>query len=285
MNTHSDNNYIYISINGNIVPTNYFERLPITLKHINIICKKINYIPNLFHFRNLIGLTLSGCKMKTLPLLPNSLERLIIMNMDLEYLPSLENTNLTIILASSNKIKILPSFPNTLCHIDFNYNKITEISNLPHSITHLMIISNDIEKITYFPENVIFINISYNYLTELPLIPENVEELFCLHNKLIMMSQIKSSRINYLAFNSEVNGFINTDYTERINRSVKNINIINKFKSTYYHLLCKKRLRQILWENIREPKIKNMYHPDKLYKIIKNVSDDELEEALNEWCE
>lgn len=277
-------NYNYRSIGGIVVPEDYFDTLPEDLEYISLTWKKIKFTPNFTNFRNLTGLVLSGCKMKTLPVLPNSLQNLIVSNMDLEYLPSLENTRLEFILASDNNLTSLPSFPDTLLQMNFIYNKIKNVEELPDSIISVSLSFNRIKKIKKFPKNAKMINISQNFLKELPTIPENVYEFYCIHNPLIVMPEIKSIKINYLAFASEVNGYLNSDEISEIMMTVRNINIINNFKSTYYHLLCKSKLRKILWEKVREPKIKEMYHPDKLIELIKDVDAEHLEEVLDKWC-
>lgn len=277
-----NNNYMYRKIDGDLVPTDYFDSLSEDLKNISLLGKKINFYPNLEQFNNLMTLTLSRCEMKTLPTLPNSLQTLNITYMGLEYLPSLENTSLEYIFSSHNNLITFPKFPNTLYSLNCSYNKLRIITNLPDSLEIIILISNQIEKIQKFPNNIKIINIDYNLLTELPIIPENTEEFTCNHNKLISMPKIKSNKIWYLCFNCEVHGFYKSEYDNY--EIIKKINLINKFKSIYYHLLCRNKLRKWLWENVREKKIRELYHPDKLNKLIANANDDEFEEILNDWC-
>jgi hypothetical protein len=279
-----NNNYMYRNVYGDLVPSDYFDSLSEDLENISLVCKKIKFSPNLTRFNSLITLSLSGCKMNTLPLLPNSLQTLLVMNMELNYLPSLENTSLKYICSSQNNLTILPQFPNTLKSLTCSYNKLNIISDLPNSLETIILVSNQIKKIQNFPNNAKIINISYNLLIELPKIPENTEELICHHNKLISMPKINSKKIYYLCFNCEIHGFIRCDDPIKIIEIVTKINSIYKFKSTYYHLLCRRKLRKWLWEYIREPKIRELYNPNKLNEFLTNVNEDELEDALNEWC-
>lgn len=286
MNFRYENN---IEIHENLVPTDYFDSLPEDLENISLVDKKINFIPNLSQFTNLLTLSLSRCSIKTLPILPNSLQTLIITRTELEYLPNLDNTRLEYIVCSHNKLTSLPKFPNTSIMLIMSYNKLTAITNLPDSLEEIILSNNQIKKIQHFPNNATSINVNYNLLTELPTIPEKTNELTCNHNKLISMPEIKSNNMFYLCFNCEVHGFFRCDeegyYDPRETKEIiKKINLVNKFKLTYYHLLCRKKLRKWLWEYIREPKIRELYHPDNLNKFIKDVHEDDLEEALDEWC-
>lgn len=289
MNFYYKNNYMYHELIGNVVPIDYFDWLPKDLENISLIDKKIKFIPNLLRLNNLITLTLLRCSIKTLSTLPNSLETLIITRSGLEYLPNLENTRLIEILCSHNNLVSLPKFPNTLISLNVSYNKLTTITYLPDSLEDIILSSNQLEKIQHFPNNARIINVNYNFLTELPTIPEKTNELMCNHNKLVSMPEIKSYNMWYLCFNCEVHGFFRCNeesYNNKIEikEIIKKINLVNKFKSTYYHLLCKKKLRKWLWEYVREPKIRELYHPNKLNELLEDVNEDELEEVLDDWC-
>ena len=289
MNFYYKNNYMYRELDGNLVPIDYFDSLPKDLENISLIDKKINFIPNLSRFTNLITLTLLRCSIKILSTLPNSLETLIITRSGLEYLPNLENTRLIEILCSHNNLKSLPKFPDTLILLNVSYNKLTTITDLPDSLKEITLSNNQIEKIQRFPNNTRIINVNYNFLTELPTIPEKTNELMCNHNKLVSMPEIKSYDMWYLCFNCEVHGFFicneeSYHVKREIKEIIKKINLVNKFKSTYYHLLCKKQLRKWLWEYVREPKIKELYHPNKLNELLEDIDENNLEKVLDEWC-
>ena len=280
---------MYRELDGNLVPIDYFDSLPKDLENISLIDKKINFIPNLSRFTNLITLTLLRCSIKILSTLPNSLETLIITRSGLEYLPNLENTRLIEILCSHNNLKSLPKFPDTLILLNVSYNKLTTITDLPDSLKEITLSNNQIEKIQRFPNNTRIINVNYNFLTELPTIPEKTNELMCNHNKLVSMPEIKSYDMWYLCFNCEVHGFFicneeSYHVKREIKEIIKKINLVNKFKSTYYHLLCKKQLRKWLWEYVREPKIKELYHPNKLNELLEDIDENNLEKVLDEWC-
>jgi hypothetical protein len=264
------------------VPDDYIDDLPYDLTDLCIHFKKIRFSMNLLKFDNLIVLSIAGCKMKTFPELPNSIKYLTLINLNLNHLPNLENTNLIMIECSFNNLILLPKFPNTLIDLTCEKNKLIEVLDLPHSVRTINLRHNNLKHINYFPNESKFIYLSFNNLKSLPTIPKNVVELSCSDNKLISMPEIKSN-ITFLNFECEVFGIYKGNNPENY-KIINQINTINQFKSTYYHLLCKKKLRKWLWKRVREPKIQRMYHPDNLKKILDNIENCNLEEILDDWC-
>jgi hypothetical protein len=61
---------------------------------------------------------------------------------------------------------------------------------------------------------------------------------------------------------------------------------IKRFREMFYALKYKHRFRQLLWENVREPKIRAKYHPDNLAKMLEQYSEldmDELDAIMDQW--
>ena len=56
---------------------------------------------------------------------------------------------------------------------------------------------------------------------------------------------------------------------------------LNSFHFLYYCLKFKKKFRKILWEKIREPQIKQQYHPNYLINNLKEDTD--LDVFLSTW--
>jgi hypothetical protein len=74
-----------------------------------------------------------------------------------------------------------------------------------------------------------------------------------------------------------------SDYIAKLRNQ---INIINQFRELFYALKYKKKFQQLLWVHIREPKIRNKYHPNNLIAILEGKEDmtlDKLDELLDEW--
>jgi hypothetical protein len=61
----------------------------------------------------------------------------------------------------------------------------------------------------------------------------------------------------------------------------KYIQILNNFCHLYYCLKLKEQLRNWLWEKVREPKIKQIFHPKYLLENLGD--DDDLDTVLNNW--
>jgi hypothetical protein len=79
-----------------------------------------------------------------------------------------------------------------------------------------------------------------------------------------------------------------TNYTkmEYIIEMTNKTNIFIRFKELFYTLKYKKLFRDWLWVRIREPKIRNKYHPDNLIKLLKDrekLTLDELDELDDNW--
>ena len=66
----------------------------------------------------------------------------------------------------------------------------------------------------------------------------------------------------------------------------KQTKIVNQFRELFYALKYKKQFQYLLWERIREPKIRNKYHPSNLMAMLEEKEDitlDELDELLEKW--
>jgi hypothetical protein len=110
-----------------------------------------------------------------------------------------------------------------------------------------------------------------NQLTCLPDLPSSLEELHCCNNPFI---DCYVKRENYIFM---------VDYIVEFRKQIK---IINQFKELFYILKYKKKFLDLLWVNIREPKIRNKYHPSNLMTMLEEKEDitlDELDELLEKW--
>jgi hypothetical protein len=74
------------------------------------------------------------------------------------------------------------------------------------------------------------------------------------------------------------NNSYNNRYNNRYRQVKKNIRVFKYFRHLWYCLQYKKQFRKWLWEKVREPKIKKIFHP--IY-LIENLGDeDDLDEVL-----
>jgi hypothetical protein len=69
------------------------------------------------------------------------------------------------------------------------------------------------------------------------------------------------------------------------NSSIAAINtqlqVIDKFRFTFYSLKYKKRLRDFLWEKVREPKIQAQFNPQHILERM--TEETNLDEFMDEW--
>lgn len=266
----------------------YFDKLPEDTQNIYFNSKKIYFVPDLSRFKNLITLSLSGCQLYGLPILPPLLENLYIQKTGLNRLPNLQHNRIEILDAMYNNLIEIPILPDTLRHLHMSHNKILNVEYLPPNLETLNLLNNRITHIKYFPQNLKLIYISNNKLKELPPISSTVEELFVSGNMLILMPEIPTSPTITMQAMSVLCETLGKFYTDNsivtFEQTIRNINVLQKFRSIYYYAKYRNRLRKWLWERIREPKIKAAYHPDKLKKCLDNVLDDDLEDVFEKWC-
>jgi hypothetical protein len=110
-----------------------------------------------------------------------------------------------------------------------------------------------------------------NQLTCLPNLPSSLTELHCCNNPFL---DCYVKRENYIFM---------VDYIVELR---KQIQIINRFRELFYSLKYKKQFLDLLWVHIREPKIKNKYHPNNLMTMLEGkdeITMDELDDLINNW--
>jgi Leucine-rich repeat (LRR) protein len=119
-------------------------------------------------------------------------------------------------------------------------------------------------KLTHFPklnDNLRRLSCSHNQLTSLPLLNDNLFELVCSNNILTLLPRLNDNLIELVCHNNIIYEILNTNDIPTVKEMLI---ILNKFKHLYYSLKYKQKFRQILWKQIREPKIMKEYHPHNL---------------------
>ena len=153
----------------------------------------------------------------------------------------------------------------------------TYLNSLSDDITSLDISGRSITSLpdlTRF-KNLEKFNCSYNQLTSLTL-PQNLKILDCDNNKLTSLTLPQN--LKYLSCsNNPIYEIVNNDSLIKIKQ---NIQILNNFRYLYYCLKFKDQLRKLLWEKVREPKIKMTYHPNYLINL---KEEDDLDTFLDNW--
>ncbi len=253
----------------------YINSLPDDIEMIDILGKRLTYIPSLKRFNNLKYLDCSFNNLTSLPELNNSLKILNCEYNKLTSLPEL-NDNLHELNCQFNNLKMLPNLKN-LTDLCCQHNRLTSLPELNDSLQYL--------------------NCSYNQLTYLPKLNDNLKYLFCSYNQLTTLPKI----INYNFI--ELRCYDNLlpyciMYNNSFNLNESKINLINKInminnttdylyhcKSLFWSLKFKKKFRDWLWLKVRLPKIEQLYHPSKLNELLnaEDMNEEELDNVISNW--
>ena len=189
-----------------------------------------------------------------------------------EHLPDLSRFyKLKNLSCYNNKLVCLPLLPSTLEILWCSNNKLTYLPELPSMLIRLECYNNELTYLPLLPPSLETLMCYNNRLTHLPLLPSTLEYLYCINNQFL----------DYYIKHDD-----NMSMTDYITKLRNQIEIINKFRELFYTLKYKKQFQYLLWERIREPKIRNKYHPSNLMAMLEEKEDitlDELDELLEKW--
>ena len=125
----------------------------------------------------------------------------------------------------------------------------------------------------------------------MPPLPSNLKTMYCYKNQLTCLPLLPSI-LEILHFdNNPIHDYyikpdVSLSMVNYITQLRKQIEIINNFRELFYALKYKKKFLDLLWINIREPKIRNKYKPENLMAMLEEKEDitlDELDELLEKW--
>lgn len=220
------------------------------------------------------GLTTLVCfdnYISDLPELPGSLEVLKCGRNNISHLPSRFPDSLEFIDVSRNHICELPAtLPRNLIRLYCGYNKLTSISYglLPSKLTLFNCNENSINWIGSLPNSLQILSCSNNNLRKLPSpLPKGLNEIRCSYNKIDVFPMMPTSMT---ILECHYCGTANTrrDIPKHItsysdiypNLEIKTINIVNKFRYTYYYNKYK-------WRFLEYYAMIKM-HPDNIKRIL-----------------
>jgi len=184
-------------------------------------------------------------------------------NRSIKSLPDLTRfKNLKELHCSKNQLSSLPMLPETLERLFCSNNQLSSLPMLPETLERLFCYNNQLSYLPTLPKNLKELYCSNNRLSSLPMLPETLERLYCYNNPIYKI----------------IYKIVNNDTLFQIK---KNIQILNNFRHLYYCLKFKKQFRKWLWETVREPSAKKLYHPDYLVENLKE--EDDLDTVLNNW--
>jgi hypothetical protein len=220
---------------------------------------------------------------------PDDIETIDV-SMQTHYLPDLSRFyKLKDLVCSNNQLTQLPNLPPTLKVLYCINNLLTQLPTLPPTVTHLYCFDNQLTQLPTLPSKLKLLYCNNNQLTQLPILPPKLKYLVCNNNQLTQLPTLPSILIH---FNCRNNLFPfdherkDPNMMEYIIEMRNKNNIIIRFKELFYALKYKKMFRDWLWVRIREPKIRNKYHPDNLIKLLEDrekLTLDELDELDDNW--
>ena len=122
---------------------------------------------------------------------------------------------------------------------------------------------------------------SNNQLIKLPTLNKNLRQLFCCNNQLTELPTLNEN-LQLLTYDyNPIYDIIGSNDLFIINKKLK---ILHTFCHLYYCLKFKTQFRDLLWKNIREPKIIQNYHPSYLKQLLTDENENvDIDMVLNSW--
>jgi Leucine-rich repeat (LRR) protein len=265
-------------MNKTIAALAYFHSLPDDIEVINITHINIDHLPDITRFKKLKELNCNNNKLVSLPVLPETLKILNCSNNKLTSLPCFP-PNLKFLSCGNNELTSLPKLPENIKTLDCNHNKLNSLPDLPTMLDSLICSSNKLRSLPNLPDSLTTLFCCNNELTSLPVLSSKLQTLYCRNNKLMYLPELPLGLLTLNCKNTFICEIIGNDSLIVIR---KKIQLLNKFRDTFYTLKFKKSLRKILWEKVREPHIMEAFHPKYL---IENLYDEnvDLDKVLTAW--
>lgn len=250
----------------------FINNLPDDITIIDVSNRGITYIPDLSRFTNLKILICCNNKLTSLPELNDNLEILNCCDNLLTSLPKF-NKKLKEFYGYRNKLTCLPEFNENLELFNCHHNELTFLPKLNDKLQRLSCRNNQLTYLPKLNKNLQMLDCDDNKIKYLPTLNDNLKELYfngTLNYLIELDERLNERSLIFLCYeNDELN-------------IIKNIvEILNNFRHLYYSLKFKKPLRKLLWEKIREPKIRIKYHPTYLNESLDENAD--LDEFLEKW--
>ena len=206
--------------------------------------------------------------------LQDDVEDICISGQNLTYLPDLSRfTNLKGLFCSHNQLVTLPLLPNSLRGLYCSNNQLISLPPLPNSLTGLDCYSNKLVTLPPLPNSLKILNCDNNKLVSLPQLPNSLIQLKCYNNQLVHISSPPDSLRYFIFANNPIHYTITT---YNYNAYKENLRTLNKFRDLYYCIKYKNKFRKWLW-SIREKKVKEEYHPDRLREMLKDKDIDDID--------
>jgi len=213
--------------------------------------------------------------------LPEDIEKIDVSKKGLKYIPDKISKfkNLKILNCGFNKLSLLPPLPKDLQKLNCDFNKLSSLPDLPNNLEELYCDFNKLTSLPVLNKNLCILYCCNNQLTSLPPLPKDLQRLYCENNRLSSLPLLNTNLKTLIYRSNPIYEIINSNYIQLINKKVK---ILNVFRHLYYSLRFKKQFRDWLWVKVREPKIRQKYHP--MY-LLQNLCDEDadLDTVLDNW--
>jgi Leucine-rich repeat (LRR) protein len=273
---------------------------------INISNKQLTYIPDsICRFKQLKVLYCHRNFLRAIPPLPSSLRELYCSNNQIRELPELPEglirlscgqneisffprlpRHLRILYCDGNRFTLLPPLPPDLVFLDCSHNQLDHLfpiytleHRLPHRMYFLRCNNNRLTTISKLSTKMESLYCSENRLTELPRISKTgIKTIHCFRNCLSSLPLLPPSLNTLLFSENEIYNVVQHNKLYIIKRRVA---LLYKLKAWAYAQQCKRALRYILWVKIREPQIRDLFHPSKLIQYLEDEGEDEDENFSN----
>jgi hypothetical protein len=165
----------------------------------------------------------------------------------------------------------LTQFPDDVEEINVKFisDHLPDLSRF-YKLKKLCCYYNQLTCLPPLSSNLKMLNCFNNQLKYLPLLPSTLKDLFC-HDNLFLDYYVKQDKLSM------------DEYLTKLRKQIK---ITNQFRELFYSLKYKKQFQILLWFHIREPKIRNKYHPNNLIKMLQGkeeITMDELDVLIENW--
>jgi len=206
--------------------------------------------------------------------LPEDIEYINVSGKGLTYLPDLSRfKKLKKLYCNRNEFVTLPLLPNSLKQLYCSDNELVTLPPLPNSLQKLICSVNQLSSLPLLPNSLQELWCYNNQLVYLPLLPVSLRELCCGKNQLVSLPLLPESLqlLNYFD-----NPIYNVISSNNINDVKANVKILNQFRDSFYCIKYKNKLRKLLWD-IREKKVKEEFHPDRLKEMLEGKDIDDVD--------
>jgi Leucine-rich repeat (LRR) protein len=240
---------------------------------------KLTSLPELPH--GLKSLLCGYNMLTSIPKLNDELTLLSCSHNNIEQLPPL-NDKLKELFCSFNQLTKLPSL-NNIIELDCGHNKLSEIPKLTNNGLlgiYMQCMNNNIH---WIPEHMLN-NEKINFEFQNNFDDDDEYIISCLVNVNQRVGHVfidisESPLCKLLYIKKARYAIIRNSYFKSL--IIKSAHVINRFRHLYYSIRFKKQFRKWYYERVVEPKIKIMYHPSKLIKLMNELNDGEDNDILD----